>query len=398
MNSSSTLPEQKGVIALVNVDDPTFLTLSGCDFGGMELMRFSNGVDLSTRWVKENLPIAAIISQSEVISPDGIFLLETLQNSKYADVPFFLIAIKVNDNLNKLCIRAGVADLFQPPVKRDEIATRVNFLIKYWPTLKGKVRPEKIDVYKIPFAKRLFDIIFASIAIIMLSPLLLLVIIIMKAESKGPVFYYSLRVGTGYRIFKFYKLRTMYVNADKRLKDLVHLNQYGSKENLPDWLNSNVLCDDCVKNGTVCQRVLYADKNAWCEKNYISHRKALAGSAFIKLKNDPRITKLGRILRNTSIDELPQLWNVLIGDMSIVGNRPLPLYEAEKLTTDKYALRFKAPSGITGLWQVEKRGKGEMSEEERLLLDNAYAENHSFLSDLKLILKTIPALFQKENV
>ena len=97
MNSSSTLPEQKGVIALVNVDDPTFLTLSGCDFGGMELMRFSNGVDLSTRWVKENLPIAAIISQSEVISPDGIFLLETLQNSKYADVPFFLIAIKVND-------------------------------------------------------------------------------------------------------------------------------------------------------------------------------------------------------------------------------------------------------------------------------------------------------------
>jgi len=84
--------------------------------------------------------------------------------------------------------------------------------------------------------------------------------------------------------------------------------------------------------------------------------------------------------------------------MSIVGNRPLPLYEAEKLTTDKYALRFAAPAGITGLWQVEKRGKGDMSEEERLMLDNTYAQNHSMVNDLKLIFKTIPALLQKENV
>ena len=103
-------------------------------------------------------------------------------------------------------------------------------------------------------------------------------------------------------------------------------------------------------------------------------------------------------MRNTSIDELPQLVNVLIGDMSIVGNRPLPLYEAEKLTTDRYALRFMAPAGITGLWQVEKRGKGAMSEEERLMLDNDYAKNHSFFYDILLILKTIPALFQKESV
>jgi lipopolysaccharide/colanic/teichoic acid biosynthesis glycosyltransferase len=84
--------------------------------------------------------------------------------------------------------------------------------------------------------------------------------------------------------------------------------------------------------------------------------------------------------------------------MSIVGNRPLPLYEAEKLTTDKHGLRFLAPAGLTGLWQVEKRGRGKMSEEERLMLDNTYARNHSFFYDMKLILKTIPALFQKESV
>eukprot|EP01136_Pigoraptor_vietnamica_P014326 Opistho-1_new@56395 len=121
-------------------------------------------------------------------------------------------------------------------------------------------------------------------------------------------------------------------------------------------------------------------------------------AAFIKIKDDPRITKVGKFIRNTSMDELPQLWNVFIGDMSIVGNRPLPLYEAEKITSDKYALRFMAPAGITGLWQVEKRGRGEMSEEERLNLDNNYAKTHSFLNDIRLILRTIPALFQSENV
>ena len=84
--------------------------------------------------------------------------------------------------------------------------------------------------------------------------------------------------------------------------------------------------------------------------------------------------------------------------MSIVGNRPLPLYEAEKITTDQFAMRFLAPAGITGLWQVTKRGKGEMSEEERMELDNSYARNYSFWFDIKLILKTIPALLQKENV
>jgi lipopolysaccharide/colanic/teichoic acid biosynthesis glycosyltransferase len=85
--------------------------------------------------------------------------------------------------------------------------------------------------------------------------------------------------------------------------------------------------------------------------------------------------------------------------MSIVGNRPLPLYEAEKLTTDQFALRFMAPAGITGLWQVTNRGlSGHMSVEERMELDNEYAKNSSFLYDIKIILRTIPALFQKENV
>ncbi len=123
-----------------------------------------------------------------------------------------------------------------------------------------------------------------------------------------------------------------------------------------------------------------------------------ADGVFFKIKDDPRITKFGQFLRNTSLDEIPQLFNVLIGDMSLVGNRPLPLYEAEKLTRDQIAWRFLAPAGITGLWQITKRGKDNMSPDERIALDMEYAMKNSFWLDMKILLSTFPALLQKEKV
>jgi lipopolysaccharide/colanic/teichoic acid biosynthesis glycosyltransferase len=171
------------------------------------------------------------------------------------------------------------------------------------------------------------------------------------------VIYNSKRVGAGYRIFDFYKFRSMRSDADKMLHEIAGLNQYANESDKKDGKPS-----------------------------------------FVKFKNDPRITKFGSFLRKTSIDELPQLFNVLIGDMSLVGNRPLPLYEAEQLTTNEWSTRFLGPAGLTGLWQISKRGKQDMSETERKELDNYYATNYSVFLDLKIIIKTIPALFQKENV
>jgi lipopolysaccharide/colanic/teichoic acid biosynthesis glycosyltransferase len=135
-----------------------------------------------------------------------------------------------------------------------------------------------------------------------------------------------------------------------------------------------------------------------CENLFIEQRKEKQDQAFVKISNDPRVTRLGHFIRNTSIDELPQLFNIFLGHMSIVGNRPLPLYEAEKLTTDKAIERFMAPAGLTGLWQVTKRGKKDMDADERRELDNTYARTHSFWGDIKLIARTIPALLQKDNV
>lgn len=389
------------MIAVIGASDAVTAKLGTVDFDSSVVVYFKNEAEFISKWEKIQFDVACIISEAEVMAPAGISFVTTLKQKKFPRVPFFIICDHSNENLSILALRSGVSDVFTLPFSADALATRVLFFKEYGHLLTGEGSELRFEKYKTPTIKRIFDIVFSSLALLCLSPFFLIVYIALKLESKGPAFYYSYRVGTGYNVFKFYKFRSMYVNADKRLKDLQHLNQYNTAAAKPDATNTaseEQLCEECAKAGTKCQFQVYADNNTWCEKQYISSRKKESGSAFFKLKDDPRITKVGKILRNTSIDELPQLWNVFIGDMSIVGNRPLPLYEAEKLTTDKYALRFLAPAGITGLWQVEKRGKGEMSEEERLMLDNTYAQNHSFTSDIKLILKTIPALFQKENV
>ena len=203
--------------------------------------------------------------------------------------------------------------------------------------------------------KKVFDIVVSIVAIILLSPVFLIIATIIKLESRGPVFYCSPRVGRGYKVFKFYKFRTMVMGADSKVNDLYHLNQY------------NTVCDK-------------------------------KSPLFFKVTNDPRVTKVGRFLRNTSLDELPQFFNVLKGDMSIVGNRPLPLYEAETLTTDEWAKRFLAPAGITGLWQIRKKRNKNMSIEERIHLDINYADKHNFAYDLWILANTPTALLQKEEV
>jgi lipopolysaccharide/colanic/teichoic acid biosynthesis glycosyltransferase len=392
------------VIALVNFSDELTISINNCNFQDRQLLHFKNGMQLFSEWQSNNLNIVAIISQDEVLASSGVTLLDTLKKNQMPDVPFFLIVNHFNNNLRDLALNAGVADAFSQPANIKNIEARVNFLIDHWRSIRQSVNKRSQALYKVPSGKRVFDMFFSGMALLMLSPLFLVIYLLIRLESKGPAFYYSLRVGTGYQVFKFYKFRSMYVNADQRLKDLKHLNQYdtdAAAKKAPEEKeiveNTSLLCAECASSGK-CQFPIYADEVHWCEREYMDTKKTSAGSAFFKIKNDPRITRIGNFIRNTSIDELPQLWNVFIGDMSIVGNRPLPLYEAEKLTTDKYALRFHAPAGITGLWQVEKRGKGDMSEEERLMLDNVYAENHSLANDVRLILKTIPALLQKESV
>lgn len=311
------------------------------------------------------------------------------------DIPFVIVGDHFGNYTKRLFLKEKVTEIYQKPIDPELVIERIPFLKSIKLSQKNKIIRIAQKGYKIPIHKRIFDIVVASTALLLLSPILIITIIAIRLESKGPVFYKSKRVGTGYKIFDFYKLRSMYVDADRRLKELKHLNQYLIEQQAE---NSQMSQNQPRKKFSSSVTLIHSDGTPLSEEEYKELKRQSTAGTFVKIKNDPRITKVGAFIRNTSIDELPQLINVLKGDMSIVGNRPLPLYEAEQLTSDDWSERFLAPAGITGLWQVEKRGKSSMSEEERKALDNQYARNFSLWNDIKIILKTIPALLQKENV
>ena len=195
------------------------------------------------------------------------------------------------------------------------------------------------------FLKRILDIVLSAILLIILSPIFLIIAICIKIESKGPIFYKHLRVGFNEKEFYLYKFRSMVDNADKKT----------------DTLTKNSL----QQNG-----------------------------AFLKLEEDDRITKVGKFIRKYSIDELPQLFNVLKGEMSLVGPRPIVKWEVEQIKkiyhNYSYKKMFKVLPGITGLWQVS--GRSLLSDEKRLELEIFYVDNWSLNLDIKILLKTIIAV------
>lgn len=325
------------------------------NYGGLSL----NSAFNAFCWLRDRLKNNAeslpdvIICDLELEEGSAYSLFDNLQNNPgLRKIPFIVIS-KNKNHLNKIkAIKRGFDDLYCEPFTAEDLHNRIIFLEQFKQEKERLIQQNDPRFEnKIPLTKRIFDIVVSGFTLLLLTPLLLLVAILIKLESKGPVFYVSQRVGTGYKIFNFYKFRSMRLGADAELKKLIHLNQYTP-----------------------------------------------GNASFVKIKNDPRVTKLGKFLRKTCIDELPQLINVLRGDMSIVGNRPLPLYEAEQLTRDVWAKRFLAPAGITGLWQVSRRGKQYLSEQERMELDIEYANNYSIAMDIKIVLKTIPAILHKETV
>lgn len=192
--------------------------------------------------------------------------------------------------------------------------------------------------------KRLCDLLGSYFLLLFLAPLLLCVALLVKLSSRGPILYRDLRVGRGGRLFYCYKYRSMYLDADRRLEELL-------------------------------------EKNPEARMEWETHRK---------LRQDPRITPLGYWLRRTSIDELPQLWNCLIGDMSIVGPRPVSPEEMQVRYGEKAMKILRVRPGLTGLWQIS--GRSRVSYATRIALDEHYVDKRCGFLDFKILLKTIPAV------
>ena len=190
------------------------------------------------------------------------------------------------------------------------------------------------------FAKRCIDMSAAGVAMVLLSPALLCMIALIKLDSPGPAFFGQKRVGRYGKLFRMWKFRSMYTDAEKRKDELLEANE-------------------------------------------------MSGGVTFKMKSDPRVTRVGRFIRKTSIDELPQLWNVFCGDMSLVGPRPpVPREVAEYSLSDRR--RLEVTPGITCIWQVS--GRSEIPFDQQVELDVAYIESQSFWLDLKLLFLTIPAV------
>lgn len=299
-------------------------------------------------------------------------------------------------------LRAGVNSGIPPSAGKEEFLRTVRFLEHYAFKYKPVARTQERFTYRIPLWKRGFDILASGAALLLLSPLLLATVVAIRFDSPGPVIYRSKRVGSNYRVFDFLKFRSMRTDADRRLgKYAAEHNQYGTCEAAQEASLRIPLAQESVEGvlPVIGEGMLVSDDFIIPEREHLQSVEQVQEKAFVKIENDPRVTRVGRFIRKYSIDELPQLVNILRGDMSVVGNRPLPLYEAEHLTSDEYIERFTCPSGLTGLWQVEKRGSaGRLSPEERKMLDIRYARTMSPWLDLKIILKTFTAFIQKENV
>jgi len=349
--------------------------------------------DLETafNWMRQDhIPdiLVAPIDSSVDNSSDTMKIIRSKQSFRKT------IIIGYSDQPNRGNINQYLNDGYLDVVSTEKVVTTVFQVIHLFTHKHGRFSLLSLYSRRSLLVKRLIDISFSSMVLLMSSPVLLLTALAIRIESKGPILYRSKRVGSNYKIFDLLKFRTMIPGADKSIGNMSHLNLYseGPQIEIPSE------CPDCVRLGTACSPIMYSDNLQHCENFYFFLQEVEKQGIFFKAKNDPRISRVGKFLRNSSIDELPQLLNILKGDMSLVGNRPLPLYEAEMLTTDTRAFRFLAPAGLTGLWQVTKRGKKDMSEEERIALDNNYALNHSILLDIKIMLKTFPAMLQSENV
>jgi len=209
------------------------------------------------------------------------------------------------------------------------------------PVAAGYDRPDPVT-YRV--AKRVFDLVGAACGLSLVVPLLPFIAVMIKLETSGPILFKQTRVGRRGRLFPCYKFRSMSTDAEKRKAELDHLNE-------------------------------------------------ASGAAF-KIKDDPRITRVGRFLRRSSLDEFPQLWNVLRGDMSIVGPRPQIPSEVADYTPEQ-ARRLVARPGLTCLWQVS--GRSQLDFDEWMALDQEYVRRRSFAYDLEILLRTLPAVIERKG-
>ncbi|MFT5691992.1 MAG: exopolysaccharide biosynthesis WecB/TagA/CpsF family protein [Oceanicoccus sp.] len=311
---------------------------------GADILLVAMGVPRQELWLADNI---GELKTSINMGIEGLF---DFYSNRTRPSPYWMRKIEMNwtwrliqdpKRMWRRCIIANPRFLIRALLEARRQKRKSEFSLKQ---RKGSAWGRKISWWlfnrAIPIAKRLLDLGVVITAAILISPLLLVTILAIKIDSPGPILFHQKRIGLGGKTFKFWKFRSMYTDANERRDDLLKHNE-------------------------------------------------MAGGVLFKMKEDPRITRTGRFIRRFSIDEIPQLWNVLRGDMSLVGPRPaLPSEVSLYSLYDRK--RLKVQPGITGIWQVS--GRSNISFDQQVKMDIDYIQSASLTTDVQLLLKTIPAV------
>ena len=289
----------------------------------------------------------AVVCDLEMPGEDGWAFRRNLRRTDHGrNLPFVFVSARttgpgtslprpfISKNQPLEEIAETIFNIFETP----EVAPSPNWRSRF----RSRLRDWTWGVQRrmFPITKRGLDVFASGLALIFLGPLAILIALFIKLDSSGRVLFVQNRVGRDGRIFRILKFRSMHTDAEQRLAALAAQNDHGD-------------------------------------------------SITFKMKEDPRITRVGRLLRRASLDELPQLWNVFVGDMHLVGPRPPTPVEVEEYGFEAW-LRLGVTPGLTGLWQVS--GRAELAFPEQLALDREYIQNSSFLNDLKILVATVPAV------
>jgi lipopolysaccharide/colanic/teichoic acid biosynthesis glycosyltransferase len=312
----------------------------------VEINSFDN-VFSAIQWISSNGLPDAMVCEKLLPAGNGFdfydFWIEVFDQKKL--IPYILLIddVKPSFNPDNQYKRIEIAAL--NPDHPELLIQKILQLQQGINDKKGNTTtsPNVLSGYQISFLKRLADLLLGIFGLIITAPFMVIIMLAILFESKGRAIYASKRVGTGYHVFNFYKFRSTYLYPDSKVKELSQHNP------------------------------------------------------------NPKITKVGQLIRKFSLDELPQVINLIKGDISLVGNRPLAMFEAEMLTTSDWKNRMHAPAGVTGLWKIEpRRNWKRLSTEERQKLDNRYDEivkkSFSCLTDFSIILRTIPVILRRRNV
>ena len=332
------------MFAAKRIDTPRQVLIVGSGPRALRAYRQLTGNPAANREVVGFVDSAKRVFYEEIHSKT-IGALEDLEDIlMHRVVDEVLIALPIRScyqeiqNTIAVCERVGIearypADVFSCALARAEVEGSANMRVVALKVVKDDLRR---------VCKRTIDVILAGCGLVLCAPLLLLIALAIKLSSSGPVLFVQQRYGYNKRLFPMYKFRTMVVDAEARQVGLEHLNE-------------------------------------------------VSGPVF-KIKSDPRVTPLGRILRRTSLDELPQLFNVLKGDMSLVGPRPLPLRDVQGFAEARLMRRFSVLPGLTCLWQIS--GRNNVGFEDWVRLDLDYIDRWSLSLDFKILLMTIPAVLR----